>query len=109
MPTCSMAMPCVPFPAAATAMPSRKPDRPTGWSFPIYEEIWNYGFPQEMDHFVSCVRRGERPRENGHDGRAVVEAIHALYASAARGERIDLPFASEAVRPIDHWQPGKRG
>jgi predicted dehydrogenase len=76
-----------------------------GWSFPIYEEIWNYGFPQEMDHFVSCVRRGERPRENGEDGRAVVEAVHALYASAARGERIALPFASTAARPIDHWRP----
>ncbi|MFI5454695.1 MAG: Gfo/Idh/MocA family protein [Isosphaerales bacterium] len=75
-----------------------------GWSFPIYEEIWNYGFPQEMDHFVSCVRRGERPRENGQDGRSVVEAVHALYASAARGERIDLPFVSEAARPIDHWR-----
>jgi predicted dehydrogenase len=76
-----------------------------GWSFPIYEEIWNYGFPQEMEHFITCVRRGEPPREDGHDGRAVVEAVHALYASAARGQRIDLPFASEALRPIDHWRP----
>jgi len=76
-----------------------------GWTFPIYEEIWNYGFPQEMDHFVACVRRGEQPRENGHDGRAVVEAVHALYASAASGQRIELPFATEAVRPIDHWRP----
>jgi myo-inositol 2-dehydrogenase/D-chiro-inositol 1-dehydrogenase len=74
-----------------------------GWSFPIYEEIWNYGFPQEMEHFVGCVRDGTTPRENGQDGRAVVETIHALYASAARGERIGLPFASEAARPIDHW------
>jgi myo-inositol 2-dehydrogenase / D-chiro-inositol 1-dehydrogenase len=75
----------------------------SGWSFPIYEEIWNYGFPQEMDHFVTCVRQATTPRENGHDGRAVVEAIHALYAAAAGGRRIDLPFASSAVRPIDHW------
>jgi predicted dehydrogenase len=75
-----------------------------GWSFPIYEEIWNYGFPQEMDHFVSCVRDGSTPRETGHDGRAVVEAIHALYASAARGVRVALPFASAADRPIDHWR-----
>jgi predicted dehydrogenase len=75
----------------------------SGWSFPIYEEIWNYGFPQEMDHFVACVRSGEPPRENGHDGRTVVEAVCALYASAARGARVDLPFASEAGRPIDHW------
>jgi len=74
-----------------------------GWSYPIYEEIWNYGFPQEMEHFVECVRQGTAPRENGEDGRAVVDAIHALYASAARGERVSLPFQSDAIRPIDHW------
>jgi predicted dehydrogenase len=76
----------------------------TGWSFPIYEEIWNYGFPQELAHFIECVREGRAPRETGHDGRAVVEAIHALYASAARRSRVDLPFVSEVARPIDHWR-----
>jgi predicted dehydrogenase len=78
-----------------------------GWSFPIYEEIWNYGFPQEMEHFVSCVRTGEQPSENGHDGRAVVEAVCALYESAARGRRVELPFSSDALRPIDHWRPNE--
>lgn len=75
-----------------------------GWSYPIYEELWNYGFPQEMAHFVECVRTGATPRENGHDGRAVVEAIHALYASAGSGRRVPLPFVSEAARPIDLWR-----
>jgi myo-inositol 2-dehydrogenase / D-chiro-inositol 1-dehydrogenase len=79
-----------------------------GWSFPIYEEIWNYGFPQEMRHFVECAREGSVPRESGHDGRAVVEAIHALYASAARGARMELPFVSAAERPIDHWRKPSR-
>jgi len=79
-----------------------------GWSFPIYEEIWNYGFPQEFAHFVECVRERSVPRETGHDGRAVVEAIHALYASAARGSRVDLPFVSEFQRPIDHWRMASR-
>lgn len=46
-----------------------------GWSFPIYQEIWNYGFPQEMEHFIACVRDGTQPSENGADGRAVVEAV----------------------------------
>lgn len=76
-----------------------------GWTFPVFEEIWNYGFPQEMAHFVDCIRDGNTPTENGHDGRAVVEAIHALYASAAEGRRIDLPFESTAARPIDLWKP----
>ena len=75
-----------------------------GWSFPIYEEIWNYGFPQEMAHFVACVRDGTTPIETGHDGRAVVEAICALYASAGQGRRISLPFATGAQRPIDLWR-----
>jgi hypothetical protein len=22
-----------------------------GWTFTMYEEVWNYGFPQEMAHF----------------------------------------------------------
>src|SRR2546423_8104501 len=66
-----------------------------GWSYPIYEEAWNYGFPQEMAHFVDCVRHGRTPTENGHDGRAVVEAIMALYASARQPRRIELPVATD--------------
>ena len=27
-----------------------------GLTFTMFEEIWNYGFPQEMQHFVDCVR-----------------------------------------------------
>jgi predicted dehydrogenase len=78
-----------------------------GWSFPVFEELWNYGFPQEMDHFVACVRSGATPSENGHDGRAVVEAVCALYASAGQAKRIDRPFPipTGVLRPIDLWRP----
>jgi myo-inositol 2-dehydrogenase/D-chiro-inositol 1-dehydrogenase len=75
-----------------------------GWSFPVFEELWNYGFVHEMEHFVACVREGRSPTEAGHDGRAVMEAIHALYASAGQRRRIELPFASAAARPIDLWR-----
>lgn len=75
-----------------------------GWTFPVFEEIWNYGFPQEMAHFVSCIRTATAPSENGHDGRAVVEAVCALYASAGQGRRITLPFETDAARPIDLWR-----
>lgn len=76
-----------------------------GWSFPIYEEAWNYGFNQEMAHFVSCVRDDRRPLCTGEDGKAVLEAIFAAYASAAQGKRIDLPFTTDAKRPIQLWKP----
>lgn len=74
-----------------------------GWSFTIYEEAWNYGFPQEMAHFVECVRDDKEPLETGEDGRAVLEVIFAAYASAGTGRRIDLPFPTDAERPIDLW------
>jgi len=75
-----------------------------GWSFTIYEEAWNYGFHAEMRHFVDCVREDRKPLCTGEDGRAVLEAIFAAYASAAEGRRIDLPFRTEAQRPIDLWR-----
>jgi predicted dehydrogenase len=75
-----------------------------GWSFPVFEEIWNYGFVHEMEHFVACVREGKSPAESGHDGRAVLEAICALYASAGQKRRIALPFTAAAAQPIDLWR-----
>ena len=75
-----------------------------GWSFTIYEEAWNYGFPQEMAHFVSCVRDDKPPLCTGEDGRAVLEAIFVAYASAKSGQRISLPFKTDAKRPIDLWR-----
>jgi predicted dehydrogenase len=75
-----------------------------GWSFTIYEEAWNYGFHQEMAHFVDCVRHDKQPLCTGEDGKAVLEAIFAAYASADQGKRIDLPFLTTAQRPIDLWR-----
>ena len=77
-----------------------------GWSFTIYEEAWNYGFPQEMAHFIECVAHDMPPLVSGEDGRAVLEAIMAAYASAGSGKKIHLPFATDAARPHDLWRGG---
>jgi len=75
-----------------------------GWSYPVFDELWNYGFPQEMRHFARCVRGKEEPIATGEDGRVVVEALCAGYASAGAGKRIDLPFRRAGVKkPIDLW------
>jgi len=79
----------------------------TGWTFTMYEELWNYGFPQEMQHFIDCVRLDQKPSVTGEDGKAVLEIMMAAYASAGAGKKIALPFATEAKRPIDLWlEPG---
>ena len=75
-----------------------------GWSFTIFEEAWNYGFPQEMEHFVDCVRRDKPPSVTGEDGRAVLEAIFAAYESAGTGKKVLLPFRTTAAKPHDLWR-----
>jgi myo-inositol 2-dehydrogenase/D-chiro-inositol 1-dehydrogenase len=75
-----------------------------GWTYPVFEELWNYGFPQEMRHFARCVRGKEEPMATGEDGRVVMEAICAGYASAGKGQKISIPFRPEGLKkPIDLW------
>ena len=80
-----------------------------GYTFTMFEEIWNYGFPQEMAHFVRCVQGREQPIETGEDGREVLKIICAAYESAGEGRRIDWPYEPRAVdKPIDLWLQGSR-
>jgi len=78
-----------------------------GWSFTIYEEIWNYGFVHEMAHFVDCVKHDKSPIVTGEDARAVMEVLFAAYESAGTGRKVLLPFRSDAAKPFDLWR--KRG
>ncbi|MGD8237733.1 MAG: Gfo/Idh/MocA family oxidoreductase [Armatimonadota bacterium] len=75
-----------------------------GWTFAAFEEIWNYGFPQEMAHFIDCVKNDKEPLETGEDGRAALEIVFAAYESARTGARVTLPFVTDAERPIDLWR-----
>ena len=84
-----------------------KAPRSRGWSWTSFDEAWNYGFPQEMAHFVECIERGTKPMLGGEDGRAVLEVICAAYESARTGQRVTLPFATAAKRPIDLWLGGE--
>jgi predicted dehydrogenase len=74
-----------------------------GWSFPIYEEAYNYGFHGEMAHFVDCVRFDRKPEVTGEDARVVLEVIFAAYESARTGTKVSLPFKTNAKKPWDLW------
>ena len=75
----------------------------TGWLYPVFEEAWNYGFPQEMQHFARCVRGLETCQSTGEDGRIVLEAVYAAYASAGMGRRISFPFTPTQPTPVAEW------
>lgn len=49
---------------------SEKAGATTGWTFPIFEEAFNQGYPQELTHFVDCVRSGKKPVSDGEYGKA---------------------------------------
>ncbi|MBM4418945.1 MAG: Gfo/Idh/MocA family oxidoreductase [Chloroflexi bacterium] len=75
-----------------------------GWTFTMFEEAWNYGFPQEMQHFARCVRGQEKPTVTGEDGREVLKIMLAAYQSAGEGRKIAWPYEPPAVeKPIDLW------
>jgi predicted dehydrogenase len=75
----------------------------SGWQYPMYEEAWQFGFPQELQHFADVVAGKAELRSSGEDGRRVLEIICAAYESARLGQRVALPFASDKAKPIDHW------
>lgn len=76
-----------------------------GYTFTMFEENFNYGFPQEMQHFVNCVQGKETCMETGEDGREVLKIIYAAYQSAGEGRRIDWPYNPPVVKiPIDLWK-----
>ncbi len=78
-----------------------------GWSFPVFEELWNYGIPQEMAHFARCIRGKEIPQSTGQDGLVVMEGLYAGYASAGEGRKVELPFRPTGVsNPVDLWLDG---
>lgn len=74
-----------------------------GWTFTTFEEAFNQGYPQELKHFITCVRDGTAPVTTGHDGRAVLELMYAAYYSARIGQKVALPFHRKVARPIDLW------
>ena len=74
-----------------------------GWTFTNFEEAFNQGYPQELKHFIACVRNDTAPFTTGEDGRVVLEMLNAAYYSARIGRKVSLPFRPTVSRPIDLW------
>ncbi|MEJ7644168.1 MAG: Gfo/Idh/MocA family oxidoreductase [Chryseolinea sp.] len=80
-----------------------KADTTAGWSFTVFEEVFNQGYPHELKHFIQCVQQDKTPLVTGELGRAVLEVIYAAYASAGQGKKIMLPYSPAVSKPIDLW------
>jgi predicted dehydrogenase len=69
-----------------------KADIDVGWTRPLPEEAFAYGYQAEMRHFVECVRDGVTPRETYEDGYIVNCVIDAGYESMRRNKWIRVRY-----------------
>jgi predicted dehydrogenase len=63
-----------------------------GWTRPLPEEAFAYGYQAEMRHFVECVRDGGNPRETYQDGYAVNCILDAGYQSMRGGKWVKVKY-----------------
>ena len=73
--------PITSFTTKAAGYVIEKADIDFGWTRPLPEEAFAYGYQAEMRHFVECVRDGVEPRETYADGYAVNCILDAGYQS----------------------------
>jgi len=64
-----------------------------GWTFPVPAEAWNFGYPQEVAHFVDCIINKKKPLTDATYGLKILNVVEAMYRSAASGK-------IEAVPPV---------
>lgn len=69
-----------------------KADLDYGWTRPLPEEAFAYGYQAEMRHFVECVRGGVAPRETYEDGYIVNCILDAGYASMRAGKWVRVAY-----------------
>jgi len=79
------------FTTRGTGYIIEKADSDLGWTRPLPEEAFSYGYQAEMRHFVECVRDGVAPRETYEDGYIVNRILDAGYASLRSGAWVELP------------------
>jgi predicted dehydrogenase len=73
--------PIVSFTPKAAGYVIEKADIDFGWTRPLPEEAFAYGYQAEMRHFVECARDGGDPRETYEDGYIVNCILDAGYTS----------------------------
>jgi len=69
------------FTTKAAGYVIEKADIDFGWTRPLPEEAFAYGYQAEMRHFVECARDGATPRETYEDGYIVNAILDAGYQS----------------------------
>ncbi len=80
------------FTTASAGYVVEKADIDFGWTRPLPEEAFAYGYQAEMRHFVECVRDRATPRETYEDGYIVNCILDAGYESMRAGKWVRVEY-----------------
>jgi predicted dehydrogenase len=78
------------FSATGFGYAGEKVDFTKGWTYPIPQEFYTFGYIQEIEHFVKCVTDDEKPITSGEDGLISLKTVLAMYASARTRKVVDI-------------------
>jgi predicted dehydrogenase len=84
--------PLVSFSTKSAGYVVEKADIDFGWTRPLPEEAFAYGYQAEMRHFVDCVRTGETPHETYQDGYVVNCVLDAGYESMRANRWVEVSY-----------------
>lgn len=57
-----------------------------GWTFPVPDETYSFGYPQEIKHFIDCIIENEKPLTDGAFGQKILNIVETMYRSAETRE-----------------------
>ncbi|MGQ4873041.1 MAG: Gfo/Idh/MocA family protein [Promethearchaeia archaeon] len=63
-----------------------------GWTFPVPAEAWNFGYPQEIQHFVECMIENKKPLTDGAYGLKILQIVETMYKSAESGKIEEVQY-----------------
>jgi predicted dehydrogenase len=84
--------PVAAFTTSSAGYVVEKADIDFGWTRPLPEEAFAYGYQAEMRHFVECVRDGAAPRETYEDGYVVNCILDAGYRSMRSNKWVRVKY-----------------
>jgi predicted dehydrogenase len=84
--------PLAAFTTASAGYVVEKADIDCGWTRPLPEEAFAYGYQAEMRHFVECARDHATPRETYEDGYVVNCILDAGYESIRSGKWVGIEY-----------------
>ncbi|MFX1409087.1 MAG: Gfo/Idh/MocA family protein [Promethearchaeota archaeon] len=53
-----------------------------GWTFPVPDESYSFGYPQEIKHFMNCIIENKKPLTDGEFGQKILNIVETMYRSA---------------------------